>query len=63
MRRQINIAKIKEKPRKNTSPNKEKENRQAIWKIIQSNDNKGDPRPWRKDEGTDQEDTGNFYKI
>ena len=49
--------KIQENPRRTT---KWSGDRQSTRKRIQSSDNKGDPRSWRKDEGTDQEDTGNF---
>ena len=34
--------------------------RQSAWKRIQNNDSKDDPRSWKKNGGTDQEDTRNF---
>jgi len=48
MKRQINIAQMKEQTR-NTQYKKKKRrrrgNRQSTWKIIQKNDSKDDPKP------------------
>ena len=57
------MSQMKEQDKTPEEQTKWSGDRESTWKRIQSNDSKYDPRSWKKNGGTEWDDTRNVYDL